>query len=119
MRHSVQRTPKAKEVSVIPKQSISLFTTTECSNLQDFRTYSLRLDSWAAAFEATQGCQAIDPKMDIWSIRLHYLDEKCNVTVYTDIKCTTDGVTLPVEACVSNDDVQWKSIAFRGCNRVA
>lgn len=52
--------------------------------------------------------------MHEWSAGIYADLFSSKATVYTDTGCKENGVTLPLDACVSNKDVKWKGLAIRG-----
>ncbi|KAK4162702.1 hypothetical protein QBC43DRAFT_290780 [Cladorrhinum sp. PSN259] len=95
---------------------VSLFTAEKCSNMEPFWTVSTGLETYMK-LKKNDGCQAINATWDIASLRLGLLDKMCSFTAYTDAECKKNGVTLPVEACVTYQEDKWKSFALRGCDR--
>lgn len=58
----------------------TVFEDKECPTAAHRWTLSWRKESYAAAHEKGVECQAFNSTWDIWSIRLHYLDEKLSGT---------------------------------------
>ncbi|GAB1312407.1 hypothetical protein MFIFM68171_02617 [Madurella fahalii] len=97
---------------------VTLFTANKCAESEDRWAITTRMDTWTTNLKPNDGCQIVNKDWSISSMTLNYLYEYCSFTAYTDTNCKENGVTLPVDVCVTNKEQNWKSFAIRGCDRV-